>query len=298
MEVHCRTADEVLREFTVDSGLGLSQTEVEARRGQVGLNELPQAEGHTLIEALLAQVANVLFALLLAAIAIAIAIGEWVNAAMIGAIVAMSVLLGFTLERRAGRALGQLRDLAAPSAKVLRDGSVRALAAKELVPGDIVLLDVGNYVPADARLLETYSLEVNEASLTGESVTVRKEAKAVLGRETVVADRVNCAFGGTMVTRGRGIGVVTATGANMEVGRIAELLAAPDEAPTPLQRGFRPQSLKSPRASADTSGDRGKRSRSSLASWLSVRTSPLARAMRKPSQSVSGVDSTERASRL
>jgi len=233
---HCRSADEIARELDVDPETGLSHTEVESRRAQLGPNELPRPRGRSMLASLLAQFANVLIILLLIAIAIAVAIGEWVNAATIGAIVILSVLLGFAQEWRAGRALEKLRDLTAPNAKVLRQGNVQGLPARDLVPGDVVLLDVGNYVPADVRLLESFSLDVNEASLTGESVPSSKDAAILLPVTTPVADRTNCAFASTIVTRGRGTGVVIATGSSTEIGRIAELVAIPREAPTPLQQ--------------------------------------------------------------
>ena len=185
---------------------------------------------------LLAQFANVLIVLLLIAIAIAIAIDEWLNAATIGAIVILSALLGFAQEWRTGRALQKLRGLTAPTAKVLRLGNVQGLPSRDLVPGDVVLLDVGNYVPADVRLIESFSLGVNEASLTGESVPSSKDAAVLLPVTTPVADRANCAFASTIVTRGRGIGVVVATGSGTEIGRIAELVAIPSEAATPMQQ--------------------------------------------------------------
>jgi Ca2+-transporting ATPase len=232
---HLRTAGDAALELGVDPRVGLASDEVLARRARWGENELPEAEGRSPAVMLVAQFRNVLIALLLVAIGIALAIGEWVNAVTIAAIVVLSVLLGFIQERRAGRALERMRDMTAPVAKVLRDGTVREIPAREIVPGDLVLLDVGNYVPADVRLVESHSLEVNEASLTGESVPSVKDAAITFGHETPVADRSNCAFGGTIVTRGRGVGVVVAIGSETQIGRIAELVARPEEPPTPLQ---------------------------------------------------------------
>ena len=233
---HCLSPDEVARGLDVDPKTGLSAVEAESRRTRWGLNEFPQPGGRPVWAALFAQFTNVLIVLLLIATAIAVAIGEWVNAAAITAIVILSALLGFAQEWRASRALERLRDLSVPNAKVLREGSVQQIPARELVPGDVVLLDVGNYVPADVRLIEAFLLEVNEASLTGESVPSTKDATVTLSVATTVADRVNCAFAGTILTRGRGKGVVVATGAETQIGQIAEMVAIPEEAPTPLQR--------------------------------------------------------------
>jgi len=235
-DAHCLSPDEVARHLAVDPETGLSTGEVEARRAYVGPNELPRAKGRSLTATLLAQFANILIILLLIAIAIAVAIGEWLNAATIGAIVILSALLGFAQEWKAGRALEALRDLTAPNAKALRQGSVQSLPARDLVPGDVVLLDVGNYVPADVRLLDSFSLDVNEASLTGESVPSSKDAAVLCPVATPMADRTNCAFASTIVTRGRGTGVVIATGSGTEIGQIAGMIALPHESPTPLQQ--------------------------------------------------------------
>jgi Ca2+-transporting ATPase len=226
------------RELGVNPETGLNDAEVESRRARVGPNELPRAEGRSMAAAFGAQFANALFALLLIAIIIAVAIGEWVNAATIATVVLLSALLGFVQEWRADRALDRLRELAAPTAKVLRERTVHEISARGLVPGDVVLLDVGNYVPADVRLIEALSLEVNEASLTGESLPSAKDASAVLAPTTGVAERVNCALAGTIVTRGRAKGVVMATGAGTQIGQIAGLVAVPQEPPTPLQQRF------------------------------------------------------------
>lgn len=233
---HSLSAGEMARELGVNPETGLNDAEVESRRARVGPNELPRGKGRSITATLLAQFANVLIALLLIAIGIAIAIGEWVNALTIAVIVVLSALLGFAQEWRAGRALERLRALTVPNAKVVRERTAREIPARDLVPGDVVLLDVGNYVPADVRVIEAFSLEVNEASLTGESAPSEKDATAILPAQTVVADRANCAFGSTIVTRGRGKGVVFATGAGTEIGQIAELVAVPQEPPTPLQQ--------------------------------------------------------------
>src|SRR3990170_2115090 len=154
-----------------------------------------------------------------AATVLAAAIGEYLDAGTIAAIVALSAVLGVAQEWRAERALQALKAMMAPTARVLRDGGVRELPASSLVPGDVVLLQVGHYVPADVRLADAASLSLNEASLTGESTPVHKETAVLLSPDTPVADRRNCAFAGTLVTYGRAVGIVVATGASTEVGR-------------------------------------------------------------------------------
>jgi Ca2+-transporting ATPase len=233
---HALTASESVAALKSDIRTGLTLTEVAQRLDQYGANSLPEAPGRSLTRALLAQFTNFLILLLLAATIVAAAIGEYADAVAIAAIVLLSAILGFVQEWRAERAIAALKKMTAPDARVLRDGHVRNIPSEEVVPGDIVLLEVGNYVPADLRLLESPTLQVDEASLTGESSPVKKDAGAVLDDRTEIADRVNCAFAGTMVTYGRGTGVVIATGEESEIGRIAELIVEPEEEQTPLQR--------------------------------------------------------------
>jgi Ca2+-transporting ATPase len=197
---------------------------------------LPEARGRTLVRALADQFANFLILLLLAATALAAAIGEYVDAITIAVIVLLSACLGLAQEWRAERTLQTLRKMMAPTARVVRDGKTMDMPAAGIVTGDVVLLEVGHYVPADLRLIEAMSLSVDEASLTGESKPVKKTAQPVLDADTPVSDRLNCAFAGTMVTYGRGRGVVYATGGGTEVGRIAALIGAYEEDQTPLQR--------------------------------------------------------------
>lgn len=201
-----------------------------------GPNVLPEAGGRTLLRALADQFTNFLILLLLAATVLAAAIGEYVDAITIAAIVVLSAILGLAQEWRAERTLQALRAMMAPNARVIRDGKVADLPGAQLVPGDVVLLEVGQYVPADLRLLQAMSLSINEASLTGESADVNKQQLAVLAADTPVSDRANCAFASTMVTYGRGRGLVYATGSMTEVGRIATLIGAYEEERTPLQR--------------------------------------------------------------
>jgi len=139
-------------------------------------------------------------------------------------------------ESKAEQALAALKKMAAPNAEVIRDGHQTTVACRELVPGDIVLIEAGNYVPADMRLIESYNLKIEEASLTGESVPVEKEAAVVLDKEIPLGDRKNSAFMSTLVTYGRGKGIVTATGMHTQIGLIADMLQSYEEEATPLQR--------------------------------------------------------------
>jgi len=236
LAAHTASVEEVARALSTEVATGLSEAEAQRRLARYGPNALPEPPGRSILRAFAEQFANFLVILLLAATVLAAAIGEYLDAGTIAAIVALSAVLGMAQEWRAERAIQALRAMMAPTAHVLRDGRVRELAASFLVPGDVVLLEVGHYVPADLRLAQTVSLSLNEASLTGESIPVRKDSSLVLPSETPVADRRNCAFAGTLVTYGRAVGIVVATGPSTEIGRIAALISAYGEEETPLQR--------------------------------------------------------------
>ncbi len=159
--------------------------------------------------------------LLIVASIVSALLGEWIDASAILAIVVLNTVLGIVQERRAEEALAALKRLAAPEAHVLRGGRRVSVAARNLVPGDIVFLEAGNYVPADVRLLEAVNLRIEEASLTGESLPVQKNAASVLDKNVPLGDRRNTAFMGTLVSYGRGRGVVTSTGMHTQLGLIA-----------------------------------------------------------------------------
>ena len=182
------------------------------------------------------QLNNFLIIILIVASLVSLALGEVVDATAIIAIVVLNSILGLVQESRAERALAALKKMAAPNAQVIRDGHQIALPSRELVPGDIVLLEAGNYIPADLRLVESINLRIEEASLTGESAPVEKNAQMVLDRDIPLGDRKNSAFMGTLVSYGRGKGMVTFTGMSTEIGVIAEMIQTYEEEPTPLQK--------------------------------------------------------------
>ena len=233
---HTLSIDEVAASLEIDLQQGLSTEEARRRLAEVGPNELAERPRPGFWRILFNQFNNFLVWILIAASLISLALGEIEEAAAIIAIVILNAVLGAIQERRAEEALAALRKMAAPDARVLRDGHRVTIPARELVPGDVVLLEAGNYVPADLRLTESVNLRIDEASLTGESVAVEKTADAVLAEDTPLGDRRNCAFMGTTVTYGRGMGVVTATGMQTQIGLIAEMIQSYEEEPTPLQR--------------------------------------------------------------
>ncbi|MGD1994528.1 MAG: cation-translocating P-type ATPase [Anaerolineae bacterium] len=233
---HNLLVEEAAAQLDVDREHGLSQSEAERRAAEFGLNELAERPRPGFWKLLLDQFNNFLIFILIGAALISLALGEMEEAGAILAIVILNAVLGVIQEKRAEEALAALQRMAAPEARVIRGGHRLTIPARELVPGDIVFLEAGNYVPADLRLVETANLRVDEASLTGESVAVEKRAEKVLSPETPLGDRQNCAFMGTTVTYGRGVGVVTATGMKTQIGLIAEMIQSYDEEDTPLQR--------------------------------------------------------------
>jgi P-type Ca2+ transporter type 2C len=215
---------------------GLASAEAARRLASYGPNLLERARRRGPLRILLAQFADVMVLVLIGAAIVASLLGEPADVIAIVVIVVLNAIFGFVQEFRAERAMEALHAMAAPTARVRRDGITVSIAARDLVPGDIVLLEAGNVVPADVRLVEVARLEVDESALTGESLPVAKSTAAIVTAELPVADRQNLAFKGTTVAYGRGTGLVVATGMRTELGRIARLLALEDEASTPLQQ--------------------------------------------------------------
>jgi len=231
---HTMDIEEVLKTLKTDLK-GLSEEEAKKRLEQYGFNELVTAKKISPLKIFLEQFKDVLVIILLIATVVSMLIGEILDATVIVAIVFACVILGFTQEYRAEKALEALKKLAAPTATVLRNGRIMEIPAKEVVPGDIILIEAGDRIPADARLIEAIDLRVDEAVLTGESVPVPKSTEPLPEAKIPVADRRNMVFMGTHTTYGRGKAVVTATGMNTEFGKIASMLQYVEEEKTPLQ---------------------------------------------------------------
>ena len=234
-EWHALNAEAVLKPLEVQNE-GLSSEEVEERLQHYGPNQLKEASRPGFLALLWAQLNNFVVILLIVASVISALLGDYVEAAAIMAIVVLNSVLGIVQEQRAEQALAALKKLAAPDAQVLRDGVRSSVPAYNLVPGDIVFLEAGNFIPADLRLLEAVNLRVEEASLTGESLPVQKNAATVLEKNVPLGDRKNTAFMGTLVNYGRGRGVVTSTGMRTQLGLIATMLQNVETEETPLQR--------------------------------------------------------------
>ena len=232
---HAIAATEAVERLGSDAARGLASAEAARRLAAQGPNALPEAARRGAWRTLLAQFQNLMVGVLAGAAVLAGLVGEPLDAIAIVAILLLNAILGFVQERRAEEAVAALRAMAAPQARVLRDGAWAARDAAALVAGDVVRLEAGDIVPADLRLLEAVQLRVAEAALTGESQPVHKHV-AVAPAAAALGDRASVAFKGTVVTQGRATAVVTATGAGTELGRIATLLTETEPGLTPLQR--------------------------------------------------------------
>lgn len=231
---HTVAIEEALR-LTGSKPNGLSLQEVEEKRKEFGFNELVEGKKKTIGAIFLAQFKDVMILILLAAAIISGFIGEVSDTIVILVIVVLNAIIGFIQEYRAEKAMQALKQMATTQAKVLRDNHTKFCKATELVPGDVVVLEAGNAVPADMRIIESVSLKIEEAALTGESYAVDKISTPIEMEELSIGDRKNLAYKGTYVTHGRGTGVVIATGMQTELGRIAQMLQE-GEVPTPLQQ--------------------------------------------------------------
>ncbi|HWP11473.1 MAG TPA: HAD-IC family P-type ATPase, partial [Ramlibacter sp.] len=232
---HGQPVEQLVSDFQTHLELGLTQQEAEARLRQHGANELQERPQPGFLALLWDQFNNYLVIILVIAAAVSLALGEYIDSIAIMFIVALNAVVGVFQESKAEQALAALKKMAAPNATVIRDGHQIHVAGRDLVAGDIVLLEAGNFVPADLRLVQSVNLKIEEASLTGESVPVEKNAGVVLDKDIPLGDRANTAFMGTVVTYGRGRGLVTATGMNTQIGLIAEMLQSFETEQTPLQ---------------------------------------------------------------
>ena len=245
MRFYCENQEEVLKQLNASES-GLSQAEAQKRLEEHGKNRLEAAKGKSLIRRFLEQLADPMIIILLAAAAISGILaamepeGEFVDVIIILAVVIINAVLGVYQESKAEKAIEALQEMSAATSKVLRDGKVQIIHSEDLVVGDVILLEAGDAVPADARILESASLKIEEAALTGESVPVTKFIDIINLKEgekdVPLGDRKNMMYMGSTVVYGRGKAVITATGMNTEMGKIADALTQAEEGQTPLQR--------------------------------------------------------------
>ena len=233
--LHALEAEAVIATLGADPEEGLSAEEAASRLAEHGPNTVEEDEGPSRLAILLHQFTSPLIYLLIVAAVVTTLLGEYVDTGVIVAVLLLNAVIGYTQESKAEASVKALMQLAAPRARVVRDGEEREVEAVDLVPGDLVLLESGSKVPADLRLLSTRSLDVDESLLTGESTGVRKHADPI-DADTYTADRANIAFMGSSVISGRGRGLVGATGTDTELGKIAEQVRTEEQPATPLQQ--------------------------------------------------------------
>ena len=233
---HCRDAEQVLAELQSDTGSGLSDSQVRERLEQYGPNELIDTGSRSPLLILWEQFASSMILLLVVAAGVSVMLDEVRDAIAIVCIIVLNAVLGFVQDYRAEKAIAALKKLSVPLVRVRRNGTVSEIASTELVPGDVVLLEAGNSVPADCRLIESSSLKTQEAALTGESDSVEKQIETLDDEQAPLGDRFNMVWMGTAVTYGRGAAVVVSTGMSTELGRIASSLRNVRPEPTPLQK--------------------------------------------------------------
>ena len=232
---HSLESNDVLEKLVTTHQTGLTSQEAAERLVKHGPNQLVEAPRTSFLKMVLEQLKSFVVLLLIGASLVSLFLGEWVDALAIIAIVVLNTVMGVVQESKAEEALAALKKLASPEAQVIRDGHRQMVPAHQLVPGDIVFLEAGNFIPADLRLLEAVNMRVDEAALTGESVAVQKNAMEILPTNAPLGDRKNTAFMGTTVNYGRGKGVVVSTGMFTQLGLIATMLQSVEEEETPLQ---------------------------------------------------------------
>jgi P-type Ca2+ transporter type 2C len=231
-----KSIEEVLKETRVDPGQGLTEEEAKSRLEQFGANKLRTKKKKSIVKLFFLQLRDWLIYILIVAVIITLFLGEYVDATIIVLVIVTNAVLGVVQQVKAGRAIEALRKMSHPKALARRNGSVREVDSWKVVPGDILILDAGRYIAADIRLIESANLRIEESALTGESVPAEKEASLIHDDpKTPLGDRANSAFMSTLVTSGRGVGVVVETGMNTEIGKIARIIDTEKKAKTPLE---------------------------------------------------------------
>ena len=236
IEAHTEKITSIIHNLNTSIDKGLTSNEAKSRINTYGLNELEEKKSKPAWRMLLEQFTETMVIILIVAAVISAFLGKETEAFAIAAIVVLFAVLGFIQEYRAEKAMAALKQLAVPIIRVIRDNTIKEISAKELVPGDIVLIEAGNIIPADVRIVETANLKIQESTLTGESEAVDKKADVTIDKEVPLGDRVNMAYMGTTVTMGRGKAVVIGTGMKTELGKIAGMIQDVKSEKTPLQK--------------------------------------------------------------
>ena len=236
MEWYQKSEQELLSELSTDVETGLSSDEVESRLSKYGHNELKEEEKAGLLSKVIAQFSDFLIIILIVAAIVSILVGEVKDAIVILSIVFINAALGIYQEGRAEKSLEALKKMASPNAKVIRNNHTIVVPSNTLVPGDVVVLETGDIIPADLRLIESANLKIEEASLTGESVPVEKKSSDTFSSDVSLGDRTNMAYMSTIINYGRGKGIVVGTGHSTEIGKIATIIQTYEDEATPLQK--------------------------------------------------------------
>ena len=233
---HTLNITEVEKTLTTDLSNGLSEAEAKIRQAKYGFNELKAKRKQGILYKFFLQLTDFMIIILISAALISFFLGEAKDATVILAIVVMNAVLGVVQEERASRAIDALKKMSAPLATVKRSGAIKKIPLRELVPGDVIFIETGGFICADARLIESVNLRTNEASLTGESTPVDKKIDIIKEQNIAIADRNNMVLMGTTAIYGRGEAVITGTGMDTEIGHIAEMVQQEEEIKTPLQK--------------------------------------------------------------
>ena len=231
-----KSKNEILQELDVDEKNGLSSTEALRRLEKYGKNKLETKKKKTLFKQFLSQLKDVMIYILIIAAIISAFLGEISDALIILLVIIINAVIGVIQESKAEKALDALKELSTPKALVKRDGSLKEILSEDIVPGDIVIIDAGRYIPGDLRLIDTANLKIEESAFTGESVPSEKDASFLPNKEIPIGDQNNMAFMSTLATYGRGVGVVVGTGMNTEIGKIAKMIEQEENDETPLQK--------------------------------------------------------------
>ncbi|EGT4144326.1 calcium-transporting P-type ATPase, PMR1-type [Clostridium perfringens] len=231
-----KSKNEILKELDVDEKNGLSSNEALRRLEKYGKNKLETKKKKTLFKQFLSQLKDVMIYILIIAAIISAFLGEISDALIILLVIIINAVIGVIQESKAEKALDALKELSTPKALVKRDGSLKEILSEDIVPGDIVIIDAGRYIPGDLRLIDTANLKIEESAFTGESVPSEKDASFLPDKEIPIGDQNNMAFMSTLATYGRGVGVVVGTGMNTEIGKIAKMIEQEENDETPLKK--------------------------------------------------------------
>ena len=231
-----QSAADTAKALGVDVNVGLTDAEAQERSAKYGKNRLEGGKEKSILQMAREQLKDFMVIILIIAAVVSVILGEVLEGFIIIAIVILNTFLGVYQENKASNALKALKEMSSPHAKVLRNGQIVEVASSDVVPGDVTIMEAGDYIPADVRLIEVVNMKVDEAALTGESVPVEKDANAVLADDASLGDRINCAYMGTVVTYGRGKGIITDIGMSTQMGNIAGMLNNVEEESTPLQK--------------------------------------------------------------